>query len=191
MLTPSESSRRGLLRSAFGDWLQRIVAHTEERVITRRYFRPPGALPEIGFLAACTRCGVCTDACPPHAIVSVPGSGGLAAGTPYIDTAKEGCVACPTMPCAAACPTGALTIPAEGWTGYRMADIEFHAERCLTFRGTPCRICADACPVGERALALDGSGHPVLRREGCVGCGVCVEVCITSPSSFVLTLMES
>ena len=72
MLTPSDSSRRSLLRSALGDWLERLVAHTEERVISRRYFRPPGALPEIGFLAACTRCGACIDACPPHALVRVP-----------------------------------------------------------------------------------------------------------------------
>src|SRR5215207_3613414 len=69
MLMPSESSRRGLLRSAVGDWLERLVAQTESRVIARRYFRPPGAMAEIGFLAACTRCGACIDACPEHALL--------------------------------------------------------------------------------------------------------------------------
>ena len=191
MLPPSESTRRGLLRSTLGDWLERLVARTEDRVITRRYFRPPGAMPEMGFLAACTRCGACVEACPPHAIMSVAGDGGLAAGTPYLEPGKQPCVACPTMPCATACPTGALTLPAQGWTGYRMAALAFYPDRCLTFRATPCRICADACPVGEGALTVDEAGHPVLRHEGCVGCGVCVDVCITSPSSFVLTLLES
>ena len=179
-----------MLRSAFGDWLERIVAQTEERVITRRYLRPPGALPEMGFLAACTRCGACMDVCPPHALVKVPSDGGLAAGTPHFDPATEPCVACATMPCAAACPTPALSLPTQGWAGYRLGDLELHPERCLTFRGTPCRICADACPVGEAALSIDHAGHPVIRREGCVGCGVCVHVCPTSPSSYQLTSVE-
>jgi len=44
--------------------------------------------------------------------------------------------------------------------------------------------------VGERSLTLDDAGHPVLRVEGCVGCGVCVRECITSPSSFQLSAAE-
>ena len=190
MLTPSDSTRRGLLRSAVGDWLERLVQQTEERVVARRYFRPPGALPEMGFLAACTRCGACIDACPPHALERVPSDGGLAAGTPFFDPAVEACVACPTMPCAAVCPTPALTLPEHGWSGYRLGVVELHPERCLTFRGTACRICVDACPVGLAALGIDEAGHPVLRREGCVGCGVCVHVCPTTPSSFELTYVE-
>lgn len=191
MPTPSDTTRRGLLRSAFGDWLKLLVAHTEDRVITRRYFRPPGALPEMGFLAACTRCGACGEACPPHAIVTVPGEGGLAAGTPYLDPYKEPCIGCPTMPCVAACPTGALTPPPRGWTDYRLAVLEFLPEHCITFKGTPCRICAEVCPVGEQALAIDEAGHPVLRLEGCIGCGACVRSCISSPLSFAISYMET
>jgi MauM/NapG family ferredoxin protein len=191
MLTPSDTTRRGLLRSALGDWLERLMTHTEKRVVTRRYFRPPGALPEMGFLAACTRCGACSDACPPHAIVEVPRDGGLAAGTPQLELHIEPCIACPTMPCVAACPTGALSPPAQGWANHRIAVLEFYPERCLTFRDTPCRVCADACPIGERALAIDEAGHPVLRHEGCVGCGVCVRACVTAPSSFGFTYAES
>ena len=187
MLTPSDTTRRGLLRSAVGDWLERLVAQTEERVISRRYFRPPGALPEIGFLAACTRCGACAEACPPHAIVLVPTNGGLAAGTPHIDPSVQPCIACPTMPCVTACPTPALTAPANGWAGYRVGVLEFHPERCITYEGSACRLCAEACPVGESALGMDEAGHPVLRAEGCVGCGVCVRACVTTPSSFELT----
>jgi len=187
MLKPTDSTRRDLLRSAVGDWLEKLVARTEGRVVSRRYFRPPGALPEMGFLAACTRCGACVDVCPPHAIITVSSNGGLAAGTPYIDPTVQPCTVCATMPCAAACPTAALDVPANGWAGYRIGLLEFHPERCITFQGTPCRVCADACPVGESALAMDEAGHPVLRWEGCVGCGVCARVCVTSPSSFDLT----
>jgi MauM/NapG family ferredoxin protein len=190
MLTPSESSRRGLLRSAVGDWLERLVAQTEERVIARRYFRPPGALPEIGFLAACTRCGACIEACPADALTKVPSNGGLAAGTPHLEPSATPCIACATMPCAAACPTPALTMPRHGWSSYRLGDLELHPERCLTFHGTPCRICVDACPMGEAALTIDVAGHPVLRREGCVGCGVCVQACPTAPSSYELICVD-
>jgi ferredoxin-type protein NapG len=63
-------------------------------------------------------------------------------------------------------------------------------ERCVTFSKTTCRACADACPIGERALSIDDNGHPVLRAEGCVGCGVCVRACITAPSSFLLHPLE-
>jgi NAD-dependent dihydropyrimidine dehydrogenase PreA subunit len=94
------------------------------------------------------------------------------------------------MPCAAACPTGALTLPEGGWDGYRIGALEFGPERCVTYQGTACRVCADACPVGEAALSIDEGGHPVLKQEGCVGCGVCVRACITSPSSFNIQAVE-
>jgi ferredoxin-type protein NapG len=182
--------RRDFFRDSVGQWVEKMLADTEHRLVQERYFRPPGALPEVAFLAACTRCGACTPVCPVHAIVSVPTSGGLAAGTPYIDPKSQPCVACADFPCVRACPTGALQLPARGWTGYRLGQVEFVPERCVTFAGTPCRVCVDACPIGETALALDEGGHPVLKREGCVGCGVCVRDCITSPSSFELRAGE-
>jgi ferredoxin-type protein NapG len=120
----------------------------------------------------------------------VGSQGGLAAGTPHIDTELQACIACETMPCAAACPTNALTLPPDGWAGYRLATLELVPERCVTFSGTPCRACADACPQGEKALEIDSAGHPVLKVEGCVGCGSCVRACITRPSSFILHPLE-
>jgi MauM/NapG family ferredoxin protein len=181
--------RRDFFRQSFGEWAERMLERTEERIVQQKYFRPPGALPEMAFLAACTRCGACESVCPPHAILPVLSSGGLAAGTPSIDPRTQPCIACADMPCVRACPTGALTLPPNGWEGYRMGALEFLPERCVTYQGTACRVCADACPVGEKALAIDDNGHPVVRPEGCVGCGVCVRECITSPSSFHLTML--
>jgi len=97
-------------------------------------------------------------------------------------------VVCADMPCAHACETGALEVPPDGWASVHMGVLELDAQRCITFQGVPCGVCARACPVGERALTMDAGGHPVIRVEGCVGCGVCVTACVTSPSSLTLRL---
>lgn len=180
------TDRRGLLRNAFGKWVERAVHATEERMAPRRYHRPPGAIPEMGFLAACTRCGECIAVCPAHAILKVPVDGGFAAGTPAIAPGVQPCIVCADMPCVAACPTGALLAPSDGWRGVTLGRLELVPERCITFSGTVCGVCADACPIGPEALAMDAGGRPVIRIEGCVGCGQCVRSCVTAPSSLVL-----
>jgi ferredoxin-type protein NapG len=182
--------RRQFFRESVGQWLERAMERTEERVVQEHWQRPPGALPEVAFLAACTRCGECVAACPPKVIQLVPTSGGLAAGTPYLDLHRSPCIACPDMPCAKACPTDALTVPANGWSGYRLGRLEFLPEHCVTYRGQPCRVCADACPVGEKALTPDQNGHPVLKPEGCVACGTCIRACISVPPSFEFHVTE-
>jgi MauM/NapG family ferredoxin protein len=182
------SDRRGFFRDAVGRLLREVTARTERRVAPRRHFRPPGAAEEIAFLALCTRCGDCIAACPVQAIIKAPPAAGLGAGTPIIDPGLQACVVCADMPCAHACPTGALVAPSTGWEGLHLGVLELDPERCITFQGVSCGVCARACPVGERALALDAGGRPVIRPEGCVGCGVCVTVCVTSPSSLTLRL---
>jgi ferredoxin-type protein NapG len=185
------SDRRGFLGDALGRLLREVTVRTERRVAPRRYFRPPGAADEISFLASCTRCGDCIAVCPVHAIIKAPPGGGLAAGTPIIDPGIQACVVCADMPCARACETGALVPPPDGWAGVHMGLLELDPERCITFQGVPCGVCARACPVGERALTIDAGRHPVIRPEGCVGCGVCVTACVTSPSSLKLHLAEA
>lgn len=185
-LNHGRGDRRSFFRTTVGRVAREVGRQAERRVVQQHYMRPPGALQEVGFLAACTRCADCIEVCPVSAITKVPTAGGLAAGTPMIDPSLQPCIVCDDMPCAAACPTEALTVPPAGWRGYRMATLELLPERCITFAGTECGVCAQACPVGEEALGLDDEGRPVIRAEGCVGCGVCVRACVTSPSSLQL-----
>ena len=176
--------RRQFLRESVGNLFEKALEATEERMIQQRYVRPPGALTEMAFLAACTRCGECVTACPPKVIRVAPPSAGLAAGTPYLEVRRDPCLVCTSMPCALACPTDALTVPPNIWEGLRLGVVELVPERCVTFRGQVCQACADACPRGDKALVMDEGGHPVLRHEGCVACGVCIRACISVPPSF-------
>ena len=186
----SNGDRRGFFKQAFSGVFDHVARATEERIVQRRYVRPPGALAEISFLAACTRCGECAAACPPGAIKYAGPDGGLAAGTPFLEPDQVPCIACPDMPCAVSCPTDALIVPGGGWSGIHLGRLTFHPDRCITFQGQPCTVCAEACPVGTRALELDREGRPVLKLEGCVACGVCVRACPTMPSSFTFTPLE-
>jgi MauM/NapG family ferredoxin protein len=187
-LTGGEGDRRRFFRSTLGRILDEVGRRTERRVVPQRSFRPPGALDEVAFIAACTRCNDCIEVCPPRAIFNAPTSAGLAAGTPVIDPQIQPCTVCPDMPCATVCPTEALTPPEHLWEGYRLAELELVPERCIAFNNVECGVCARVCPVGERAIGLDGAGQPVIRAEGCVGCGVCVRACVTTPASLVLHL---
>ena len=72
----------------------------------------------------------------------VDADGGLAAGTPYLDPSIQPCTVCADMPCAAVCPSGALLVPRQGWDGYRLGELRLHAERCITFQGLACSVCA-------------------------------------------------
>lgn len=181
-------SRRGFLSEAAKLIAGKAGALLAERVAPRRNFRPPGALPEPGFLAACTRCGYCIEACPVGAIFAAPPAAGLAAGTPIIDPAVQPCIACEGMFCANVCPTGALVPPPDGWEREKLGRLELDEVRCIAFQGIECGVCARVCPVGPEALDLDQHGRPVV-KDSCVGCGVCVRACVTTPSSLTLSLV--
>lgn len=74
----------------------------------RLLLRPPGALEEEKFLAACIKCGQCLQVCPPQVIKLAGILHGLAIGTPYITPREGGCILDAGLPCVLACPTGAL-----------------------------------------------------------------------------------
>ena len=72
--------------------------------------RPPGALLEQKYLAACIKCGQCVQVCPVNAIKLAELDEGFGVGTPYIDARAQPCdFSCDGLQCVLACPTGALT----------------------------------------------------------------------------------
>ena len=174
--------RRAFFASGFRRVLGKAVEVVEKKGALSEFTRPPGALPEIAFLAACTRCGECEKACPADAIRTLGTDQGLRAGTPIIEVNVTACVMCVDMPCAKVCPTDALAVPEDLWASIHLSRMAIDSERCIAFRDVECGVCARACPAGEAALKIDERGRPVL-GAACTGCGTCINACVTSPSS--------
>jgi len=134
--------------------------------------RPPGAIPERAFLAACTRCEDCITACPHGAIGRLPAAAGRAEETPAMDTSRAPCHLCEDLPCIAACETGALVpVPREE---ILLGAAWIEQSKCFAFQGPECGACAPACPVG--ALTMSGT-LPAIDPDVCNGCGLCRAAC--------------
>lgn len=148
--------------------------------------RPPGALPEEEFLAACVRCGLCVRACP-YDTLHLATLGDMApVGTPYFVARETPCFMCPDVPCAKACPTGALD---RDIGNIRDADMGVAVlvdhENCLNYRGMHCSICHRVCPILNEAITLEPQvirGRkmviPVVHSDKCTGCGTCEKQCV-------------
>ena len=145
-----------------------------------RLLRPPGALPEPGLLAACTRCGDCVDACQVNAIFLLPEAFGALAGSPAIAPRKFPCYSKADTPCITACKTGALTAGP-----IRLGTAAVDPARCVTYHGESCDRCVSMCPV-PGALVSDG-GRPRVDATLCTGCGLCEHVCPTDEAAITVT----
>jgi len=151
----------------------------------RGVVRPPGALPEEAFLATCEACHRCVDACPEAAIFPAVGIGKAGrAGTPYLPMRTSACVLCADVPCAVACPTGALVPPS---TRPRLGTAVVFRSICLNGVGDSCAICVDQCPELPSALRRGEDGFPVVDVDRCTGCGQCVIQCPTYPKALHIT----
>lgn len=145
--------------------------------ITRAKIRPPGAVSEISFLAACARCGKCAEICPRGAIKIAHGDDGLGIGTPYIVPQEQYCDLC--MKCVEVCSAGALRAVEKSKTRMGVAHID--TDRCIARTDDDCRVCYNNCPYMDKAIKLENRKYPYINPEFCTGCGKCEHVCIASP----------
>lgn len=137
-----------------------------------RSIRPPGALLEERFKAACTRCGDCGPACPRDIVLFDE------QGFPVVDLGKAPCDLCGD--CISACPTEALS------AGRRILGLaRLNPEACLSFAGEPCRACVDICPE-PGAVVLRDEEKPMgvrINPDLCTGCAFCVHACPPNPKA--------
>lgn len=143
--------------------------------------RPPGAVEEELFLAGCTRCNACIEACPHDAIVHAPPRFRRAAGTPMIDPVKAPCYMCPDTPCIPVCEPGVLRLDLPR----KMGTARIDRITCLAWQNSFCTVCSEHCPV-PGAIASD-RGRPTVVEDVCTGCGVCQYVC-PAPQNAVLLM---
>ena len=147
--------------------------------------RPPGALHEAEFLGACVRCGLCVQACPYDTLHLAELSPLLPTGTPYFTARDTPCHMCETIPCAAACPTGALQLSTINAAAMGLAELST-PERCHSYTGAAyCNSCYQACPLKGQAIHMQpgrtlrgGNFRPVVNADYCTGCGLCEAACV-------------
>jgi len=181
-------NRRGFFRHAvtrvigpIADYMENLTARRPASVL----LRPPGAIEESAFLQTCHRCEACVKACPADAIYLLGRDAGEATGTPVIDPDRSPCVVCDGLHCTHVCESGALAV-LNAPSLIRMGTAEVYETLCVRSGGEECSLCVDRCPMGEDALYFLGDGPPMVKLDGCVGCGVCQHVCPTSPKAIVV-----
>lgn len=192
---PPDPKRRRLLidsgRMAAGCALAGLglVAFAAQGVRPAQALRPPGALADSQFLAACLRCGLCVRACPYDTLKLADLAGPVAAGTPYFEARKVPCEMCETIPCVAACPSGALD---HGLKKIDDADmgvaVLIGRETCINLKGLRCDVCYRVCPRIDKAITLERTHNPrtgkhavfepVVHEDACTGCGKCEKACV-------------
>ena len=151
--------------------------------------RPPGALAEADFLAACVRCGLCVRDCPYNTLKLSDLGDKVATGTPYFTARTVPCEMCEDIPCVKACPTGALDRELTNVNDSRMGlAVLIDHESCLNFLGLRCDVCYRVCPVIDKAITLETQHNtrsdrhalllPTVHADACTGCGKCEKSCV-------------
>jgi ferredoxin-type protein NapG len=143
---------------------------------TRRFLRPPGAVGNKEFLALCTRCDECLKACPHGSIRKLNKDFDIADGTPIVVPDETPCYLCDDFPCVRACKEGAL-IGVDNKENVKMGKANINNSNCMAWGVQFCEHCVRNCPV-PGAIYLE-EGKPIVRRDICVGCGVCENICHT------------
>jgi ferredoxin-type protein NapG len=101
-------------------------------------------------------------------------------GVPYIDADLAACAVCESLACMPACPSGAL-VPTPLFQ-IRMGTAVWRETSCIRTHGEECRACVERCPMGTAAIDVVDN-RIEINPDGCVGCGMCQQVCPTGPKS--------
>ncbi|MCL2715024.1 MAG: 4Fe-4S dicluster domain-containing protein [Alphaproteobacteria bacterium] len=185
--------RRRLLRSAAVGTV--VTCATLLGLLGRRkagadtWLRPPGALDEDAFLAACIKCGQCLHFCPVNAIRLGDFQDGVGNGVPYIDARAQACdFSCGATQCILPCPTGALSHLITRKEQVRMGTARLVApDACLARAGKGLKGPARGqsfkgrlrYPEIDRWVAQPVADH----RYELEICDLCVRQCPIQPSS--------
>jgi ferredoxin len=174
--------RRGLLVSAAAGSLAAFAIRNDvmAKVNTNRLIRPPGAIPEPEFQAACIRCSQCMKICPTNTLqpcLIESGFGGI--WSPRLDTRLAACDQTCAL-CGTVCPTGAIRkLPLEEKKHAKLGTAAIDTGRCLVWaQDRLCLICDEQCPYNAIVFKWkDSSRKPFVVDTKCNGCGFCEKAC--------------
>lgn len=179
-------------------------AYVDEVKATSLILRPPAALDEEDFLAACIKCGMCVEACPFDTLKLARPGDNKPLGTPYFEPRKIPCYMCVDIPCVPVCPTNALNIRKVqniekelDINRVQMGVAVVDDSSCIAFWGIQCDACYRACPLLGKAITIEYTKNertgkhaflkPIVHPDICTGCGLCEKACVTEKAAiFVL-----
>lgn len=152
------------------DYSRRAFLSGKSRAIYSMALFPPWSLPKEMFVAACTRCGECINACPERILYK--GEGGF----PEIDFNLGACSFC--KECLTSCQADALHAVNNDIDSAWDLVVVVNPD-CLSIQGITCRSCADHCEKKaiRFQLQLSGIAAPIISQQECTGCGACVLPC--------------
>lgn len=153
-------SRRGLFRALVSAAKQTAPDVSPTRL---EHSLPPGAVPEAQFIAQCTQCSQCIDACPMGILTRHED------GYPQLVIEYASCDGCGL--CITACSSDALHVQSRFDTGLRPV---FSNSACVS-SVRQCKQCIDVCP--QQACFIDEAGQISTDNGRCDGCGECVVQC--------------
>jgi MauM/NapG family ferredoxin protein len=191
--------RRAFAASVAGGMVYAVLpgGKTLTRPRRPRVLRPPGALPEDRFLAACTRCGACVGACLTGGLQPALLEAGLEGlWTPVLVGRLGGCEAECNL-CGKVCNTQAIRhLPLEEKKKFKMGRAAIDRDTCLAWKEERvCYICDEVCPFGAIGFVKDKNptfDKPVVLPDKCTGCGLCEWKCpVEPPAIYAVPLSEA
>ena len=144
--------------------------------------RLPWAIEESAFLAGCSQCNACINACEQQIIKRD------SQGYPFVDFDQDECTFC--RKCVDACSkpifkTEQTDLP---WPG----DFEID-NKCLAKNQIYCQSCKDVCDSKAITFSYQTSSipEPKLNLSDCNQCGACVSICPQDAISFQLEIISN
>ncbi len=193
-------SRRAFIgASAIGALLGFVHFASAKRLLSRNVgprarpaslLRPPGALPEMAFLAHCVRCGLCMKACPTNGLQPAWNIAWVEDIFTPVLIPRRGPCAPDCNACGRVCPSHAIApLSLEQKQCAKMGTAEVLESRCIAFaENRPCVVCQEVCPFG--AIDMVRVSHlevpvPRVNPNRCFGCGYCEQHCPTARPAIV------
>jgi MauM/NapG family ferredoxin protein len=200
--------RKWVFSAAFGlAFIPLLRISASAKRPSAKLIRPPGALPEPRFLAACIRCGECMKVCPTNALQPASDQAGPEGLWTPVLVPKIGYCEYYCSLCTQVCPTGAIKeLKIREKTKVRIGSAWINKDRCIPYAlGRPCTVCKEKCPTSPKAIKLtetdiamaDGTWRtqeiPVVDPYVCIGCGICETKCpvYDDPAIYCTNLGES